>query len=159
MRGCVDALFKHGRRATLKQRRALQITLVSALLYIAVVLSLTLIPPYVLLNAFGSLPDSALFRGIPFLLLMLCACTGVVYGGLSGHFVTFGDIIRACIAWPIRLAGYYVIMLPIAEFLACLAYVCPNLPAMHPLWEAVGFAIYALPLLSYLHLNPKRPAQ
>lgn len=155
LKGCKDALSRHGRRTSLKQRRALQITLLAAILYVAVVLSLTLIPPYTLLNAFGSYHGSALSHGIPFLLLTLCACVGVVYGGLSGHFVTFGDILRGGIAWPTRLAAYYVAMLPAAEFLACLAYVFPDLPSTHPLWEAIGCATYALPLLSFIRLTPK----
>lgn len=155
LEGCADGLCRHGKRSSLKQRRALQITLLIVLLYIAIVLSLTLIPPYVLLNAFGSYHGSALSQGIPIILLTLCACIGVVYGGLSGHLVTFSDILRGGIIWPIRLAAYYVLMLPIAEFLACLAYVFPTLPTLHPLWEAIGCATYVLPMLSFLRLNHK----
>lgn len=159
LKGCTDTLFRRRKRSSLKQRRALQITLLFILLYIAIALSLTLFPPYVLLNAFGSYHDSALSHGIPFLLLTLCACIGVVYGGLSGHFVTFSDILRGGIIWPIRLAGYYVLMLPIAEFLSCLAYVCPSLQTMHPLWEVICCAIYILPLLSLFRLTPKHDLQ
>jgi len=135
---------------TLKQQRALQFTLLTTLLLIALLAALTLIPPYILLNAFGTLPHSALSQGAPILLLLLCTSIGIVYGGLSGRFLSFTDILHACTHWPTHLASCYATMLLAAELLACIAYVWPSIQLHHPLWLSLQTLLYTLPFLHVL---------
>lgn len=142
-------------RPTLKQQRALQLTFLLLLLLLAILAALTLIPPYILLSAFGTFADSALAAGLPVLLLLLLASIGIVYGGLSGQFLSFADVLRACAHWPTRLASQYATMLLAAELIACIAYVCPSVQHHPLLWLLLQIFLYALPFLHYFLIQTR----
>lgn len=149
--GIFAALWTMARRTvprlTLKQRRALQFSAVTALALLALLLWLTAFPPYVLLSAFGTFHGSALEQGLPALCCLACACVGMVYGGLSGRFLTMADFLRSCHVWVSRLAAYFVVMLLVAELLGCVDYVIPALGEQQPLRRDIAIVCYGVPLL------------
>lgn len=140
---------------TLKQQRALQFTLLTSLLLLATLAVLTLIPPYILLSAFGTFTHSPLAQGAPILLLLLCASIGIVYGGLSGRFLSFSDVLRACTHWPTLLARCYATMLLAAELLACIAFVWPSIHLHRLLWTTLQILLYTLPFLHFFILKTR----
>ena len=80
---------------TYRQRIALRTTLVVAMLYAAVILSMTAVPHAVLLSATGQLFPSAFSRAlVPVFAFGLCLVS-FVYGLMSGRFDTLGDAITS----------------------------------------------------------------
>lgn len=90
--GIADCL-RH--RPTLKQQRALLFAFVALLAIVVGVGSLTVLPPYILLNFFGSTDHSPLMESLPGLIFLTIETVACVYGFTSGKMVTIEDFSEA----------------------------------------------------------------
>lgn len=118
--GLLNSLRAH---ATLKQRRALSLTMFVLLLIVLVILALV-VPPYgVLLSPFGTVARSPLLRGLFGALCLAAIILGTVYGLASGRFANIADVTRACIAIPRLLLPLLPLLIIASQIYACIIYV------------------------------------
>ncbi|NLV52597.1 MAG: hypothetical protein GXY64_04965 [Bacteroidales bacterium] len=105
---------------SLKQRRSLQITGISALILLLSFSLLILLPDAVLLSAFGTIKNSAFSKGFYGLLACLVFFIGNVYGYTSGRFTTMNDFVQAHVSMFSSVSRYFVLLFLSSQLIACL---------------------------------------
>ena len=148
------------RKATLKQRRALQAAAIVFVLSTALLLLFTFMPGSLLLSSFGTFAHSPLLYGLYPIILGIFALTGITYGYLSGRFLNAADILRATTALSVRIAGFFVSVLFASQFIACLQYVFPDFTLFRTdhLLAPLYILFYYLPLVVAIILKEKGKA-
>lgn len=114
--------FSKASRSSLKRRRALILTGVVFALFVVAVSLLTFIPHAVLLSAFGTIGESPFAQGLLGLFFMGCMITGCSYGLFSGRFASLRDVLKAQMLLLVNSSSHFVLMLFVAELLACVDY-------------------------------------
>ncbi|WP_294630512.1 AbgT family transporter [uncultured Bacteroides sp.] len=105
-----------------KERRAIVISVIVAIIYVGLVLWLTFSSYGILRGVNGGLMHSPFIAGILFLLSLGVGITGMVYGFSSGRYRTDNDVIEG-LTQPIKLLGvYFVIAFFAAQMFACFEY-------------------------------------
>ncbi|MDL0102381.1 AbgT family transporter [Campylobacter felis] len=105
-----------------KEKRAMILASLGALLYVAVVLVMILPQDSLFRNAeTGSFIKSPFIVGIIFFVFFLLAIPGVIYGFLSGSFKTSTDVVNAMSEGMKTMAMYLVIIFFAAQFISLFA--------------------------------------
>jgi aminobenzoyl-glutamate transport protein len=103
---------------TAVQRRALRVTGLVALAYIAVLVLIMLPVGSPLRGEGGSVVDSPLFRGMAFLLGIFFALVGTVYGRMTGTLAGARDVVASMTEGAKSMAPILVLFFAISQFLA-----------------------------------------
>jgi aminobenzoyl-glutamate transport protein len=103
---------------TAVQRRALRVTGLVALAYIAALVLIMLPEGSPLRGEGGSVVDSPLFRGMAFLLGIFFALVGTVYGRMTGTIAGARDVISSMTEGAKSMAPILVLFFAISQFLA-----------------------------------------
>ena len=106
-----------------RQRVALRTTLVLALLYVAAVLALTLVPHAVLLSATGRLFPSPFSRAVVPIVSFGVLLTSVAYGWASGHYRSSSAVIAAMSSGIAAAAPLFVLYIVLVQFYESLCFV------------------------------------
>ncbi|MDL0147330.1 AbgT family transporter [Campylobacter felis] len=105
-----------------REKRAMILASLGALLYVAVVLVMILPQDSLFRNAeTGSFIKSPFIVGIIFFVFFLLAIPGVIYGFLSGSFKTSTDVVNAMSEGMKTMAMYLVIIFFAAQFISLFA--------------------------------------
>ena len=113
----------HRRRLSYRQRFAMRMTLLSALLLLALWLALLMSSQSVLLSAVGGWFPSSFSRGlIPILAFIVTACS-LVYGSFSGNFSSLAEAFRALYHGPVIAAPFVPIYILTMMFVSSLIFV------------------------------------
>ena len=105
-----------------KERRALTMAALVALLYMALIFCLTFTSFGILRGVNGGLIHSPFIAGILFLISLGIGLTGMTYGFSSGRYRKDEDVINA-LAQPMKMLGvYFVIAFFAAQMFACFEY-------------------------------------
>ena len=139
--GILGAFRSH---ISLKQRRALQITGLSVVVFLILFSLLLLLPDPILLSAFGTFHNSAFSKGFFGLLACLAIFVGNVYGYTSGRFTTMRDFMQAHASLFAAIPNYFVILFLASQFVNCLDYT-----GILPLLGDNGTVLYILKGLLY----------
>ncbi len=134
----------HKGSVSLKQRRALMMTLIMLALFAIILSFLIFAPGAILLSAFGKYESSALSHGMWGLVTVLVIILSNVYGYSSGKLVTKSDFTAAHTYLVSDCAGCFITMFLSAEVLACLKYtglLCEDTIAV------LSYILYIVPLL------------
>ena len=154
---CISTLIESGllaprgktrRKRSLRERKALQAVAVLVLLIVIVLGAMLVSASPLILSPLGRFSGSPLQHSALPLALLLLTLLALVYGISAGRFLSFGDVLRACVLFLIRYPTYVLSVFTGAQLLAALRYALPTLSATTFLTaEAV---VYGLPLLLYL---------
>lgn len=108
---------------SLKQKRAMSITLLVASLILLLVLGLTFIGDGVLLSPFGSISNSPLSDGLIWIIYVAVILLANIFGYTSGRFMTLADMLAADTSF-IRSGKYdFLVYVMIAELCGCITFV------------------------------------
>lgn len=118
---CTPRFWQRSRRS-LKKLRALQITSLILVLLLLLALYFVITPSSPLLSAFGHFFRSPLYNGLYSLILLTLTLLSIVYGGLSGRFLSLFDIVLAITCLPARMGGYFVSLFIASQLIACIHY-------------------------------------
>ena len=108
---------------SIKQKRAMQITIVAIVVYCLTIFCLLFTSHAVLLSAFGTLRESAFQQGAYGLLLLGIIIAGNLYGYFSGTFSSVKDSISAHTSLILRVSQYFVTAFVASEFVGSMYYV------------------------------------
>ncbi|MCD8236563.1 MAG: AbgT family transporter [Prevotellaceae bacterium] len=108
--------------SSLKQKRALLLTLIMLAVFCLLILSLVTLPGAILLNSFGTLHNSPFTKSVPGLLLVATLIAGNGYGYMAGRFTTMHDVILAHTKLVNAVSGYFLTMFMAAQFIGCAKY-------------------------------------
>ena len=108
------------RGGTLKQHRALSVTILIAVVLFVVLFLLTIGGNGVLMSPFGTIAGSPFLAGLVGLVLIGLILLADVFGYTSGRFGGMTDIIIADVSVIRRLSYYFAGYVLAAEFCACL---------------------------------------
>jgi len=137
---------KSPNRLTLKQRRALQFTAITAILLILFFILLITQQKQILLSPLGTLPGSPLLHAILPIVALFFAVIGIVYGTACGLYNSLSDILSAAAFYFAHIPTYFITHLFAAQLIATIFYLFPNSPIPHlPLQ-----LLYYIPLLLHL---------
>ena len=139
---------------SLKQKRALQITGISAATILLFFSMLLFLPNALLLSAFGTIEDSAFTKGLYGLVACYIIIVGNVYGYTSGRFIRISDFIHAHTRIFSVVANYFVILFLASQFVCCLEFT--DVFSLFSSGETCLFAfrcfLYYAPLVLYIVL-------
>ncbi len=116
----LSSLFHH--RPTPKEKRALFFALLMLVMNIFAIAALTFLPPYILLNFFGSLLSSPLTDSIPGLLFVAIETTGCTYAYTSGRMTTIQDFSVAHSSFINLLSPLFIHLFLIAQIIGWMGY-------------------------------------
>ena len=106
-----------------RHRVALRTIFVVAVLYVAVIVSLTAVPHAVLLSATGQLVPSAFSRALVSIVTFGICLVSVVYGLMSGRFETLSDAVDSLSYGIAKAAPLFILYVFIVQFLHSLLFV------------------------------------
>lgn len=133
-------------RWTLKQRRALTLTTVVAILLLTLLLCLTFLGSGILLSPFGGLASSPLLDGILALFLVAVIILSDTFGYASGRFEGLADMIYADVYLIHHRSYYFMGYVLAAELCGCLRFA--GLLDNDSFWSIPAqIALYLIPLI------------
>ena len=131
---------------SIKQKRAMQITIVAIVVYCLTIFCLLFTSHAVLLSAFGTLRESAFQQGAYGLLLLGIIIAGNLYGYFSGTFSSVKDSISAHTSLIFRISPYFVTAFVASEFVGSMNYVFEIGDGMS---NFIDFIVFYVPLFLY----------
>ena len=131
---------------SIKQKRAMQITIVAIVVYCLTIFCLLFTSHAVLLSAFGTLRESAFQQGAYGLLLLGIIIAGNLYGYFSGTFSSVKDSISAHTSLILRISPYFVTAFVASEFVGSMYYVFVIGDGMS---NFIDFIVFYVPLFLY----------
>jgi p-aminobenzoyl-glutamate transporter AbgT len=131
---------------SIKQKRAMQITIVAIVVYCLTIFCLLFTSHAVLLSAFGTLRESAFQQGAYGLLLLGIIIAGNLYGYFSGTFSSVKDSISAHTSLILRISPYFVTAFVASEFVGSMNYVFEIGDGMS---NFIDFIVFYVPLFLY----------
>lgn len=132
---------------SIKQKRAMQITIVAIVVYCLTIFCLLFTSHAVLLCAFGTLRESAFQQGAYGLLLLGIIIAANLYGYFSGTFSSVKDSISAHTSLILRISPYFVTAFVASEFVGSMNYVFEIGDGMS---NFIDFIVFYVPLFLYL---------
>ena len=149
--GIIGTLRGH---ISLKQKRALQITGISALIIVLLFSLLLFLPNAVLLSALGTFHNSAFSKGFYGILMCFAIFIGNVYGYTSGRFLTMRDFVHGHVAIISHLSNYFVMIFFASQLVGCLDFtgILPLLGDDGTALKLIRGFLYNIPLLFYILL-------
>lgn len=137
--------------ATLKQKRALQITVVSAVLLLALFSLLLFLPDAILLSAFGTIAHSPLSRGLYGLMACFFLFVGSMYGYTSGRFATLRHFVHAHAAFFPALGECVLLLFLSGQLIGSLDYTGMLSMSGTGAWvlQTLKIALFYIPPLLY----------
>ena len=140
---------------SIKQKRAMQITIVAIVVYCLTIFCLLFTSHAVLLSAFGTLRESAFQQGAYGLLLLGIIIAGNLYGYFSGTFSSVKDSVLAHTSLILRISPYFVTAFVASEFVGSMYYVFEIGDGMS---NFIDFIVFYVPLFLYLaDLHHRKP--
>lgn len=131
---------------SIKQKRAMQITIVAIVVYCLTIFCLLFTSHAVLLSAFGTLRESAFQQGAYGLLLLGIIIAGNLYGYFSGTFSSVKDSVLAHTSLILRISPYFVTAFVASEFVGSMYYVFEIGDGMS---NFIDFIVFYVPLFLY----------
>ena len=131
---------------SIKQKRAMQITIVAIVVYCLTIFCLLFTSHAVLLSAFGTLRESAFQQGAYGLLLLGIIIAGNLYGYFSGTFSSVKDSVLAHTSLILRISPYFVTAFVASEFVGSMYYVFVIGDGMS---NFIDFIVFYVPLFLY----------
>ncbi len=107
----------------LKQKRAYMVVAMLAMVFMAIAITLYLLPGNMLMTAFGTFRNSPLQHGIIPIILMSVIALAVTFGYASGRFVNFEDMMKAMVKLIVNIAEYFITFIIAAQLFAVIDYV------------------------------------
>lgn len=145
---CVRQLLHDApHRLTLRQRRAVQFTLLSAALMLAAGAGVVLMPESPLLSVTGHYEGSPLQHNLAALLLLLLFALSLIYGMLSGRFTSVPDALASSVQLLSRMSYCFAGILAAAQLVCLVGFVFPLEGTLSCLTPLLGGALYGCPLL------------
>lgn len=117
-----DILKLFNGHISLKQKRALQTTLIIVAIVLGIFSTFLFLPNAVLLSAFGTISNSPFSKGLYGLVVCLSILIANVYGYTSGKFVTLEDFINAHSSFIKKAGFYFIFVFFSSQFVQCLDY-------------------------------------
>ena len=155
-----SGLFNVGSKGlSLKQGRALLITLFVAALMATGLLMFVFMPGSVLLSATGSMVDSPLSKGLPAFVVVCVIVLSVVYGLLSGRYLSLSDIVASHTGLTRYCAPFFFHAFVAAQLVALLKYSnFFSLTGNEETWLLwLDILLYYLPFLLYVAAGLAKP--
>lgn len=147
-------LHAFNKRASLKCKRALSLSILVFVLLCLTVALMTLLPDAVLRNSFGSISDSpftcGLFGEVCVIVLVVCN----VYGVSSGNFTNLDDTLKVHVALLGRCLDYFISMALVGELMGCLDYT-GLLQRSSSWYDVAAWCLYLVPLCLSLSCKKK----
>jgi p-aminobenzoyl-glutamate transporter AbgT len=131
---------------SIKQKRAMQITIVAIVVYCLTIFCLLFTSHAVLLSAFGTLRESAFQQGAYGLLLLRAIIAGNLYGYFLGTFSSVKDSVLAHTSLILRISPYFVTAFVASEFVGSMYYVFEIGDGMS---NFIDFIVFYVPLFLY----------
>lgn len=133
---------------SLKQKRALQTTIITVVIVLCVFSSFLLMPNAILLSAFGTISNSPFSKGVYGLIVCLFILIANVYGYTSGKFVTLDDFVNAHSSFIKKTGFYFIFVFFSSQFIQCLDYthILAVLGDNGVVLEIIKCVLYYLPL-------------
>jgi p-aminobenzoyl-glutamate transporter AbgT len=131
---------------SIKQKRAMQISIVAIGVYCVTIFCLLFTSHAVLLSAFGTLRESAFQQGAYGLLLLGIIIAGNLYGYFSGTFSSVKDSVLAHTSLILRISPYFVTAFVASEFVGSMYYVFEIGDGMS---NFIDFIVFYVPLFLY----------
>lgn len=138
---------------TIKQSYALRVTLIAAVLILALIGLLLFLPKALLLSSFGTIENSPFSHGAFGLLILFFIAIGSLYGFISGRFLRLHDFIHSLTSIFRTASSYFLLLFLSSQFITCLDYTDLILlftQREHLVLTILTIALYYLPLLAFL---------
>ena len=107
---------------TLKERRALILSLLTFIIYTLIIFSITIAPWTLLRNVMGTLSYSPFSQGIYYIISLGIGLVGMVYGMASGQMRNDKDVVYSMSYLFARCSDYFVVLFFVVQFFTCLEY-------------------------------------
>lgn len=115
-------LLTRRKALTLKERRALILSLLTFIIYTLIIFSITIAPWTLLRNVMGTLKHSPFSQGIYYIISIGIGLVGMVYGMASGQIRNDKDVVRGMSYLFARCSNYFVVLFFVVQFFICLEY-------------------------------------
>lgn len=122
MCGVMARALQPKQRISRKERRALVLAGITLFIYILSLLAAAFMPGTLLRSVVGTLANSPLLDGIPFIASLGVGLTGLVFGYAADRFRTDRDVVRAMSCLISRHATYFIELFFIVQFFTSLEY-------------------------------------
>lgn len=126
---------------TLKQRRALQFSVLVLIISLVAIAAAVFMPSSVLLSSFGRFAGSPIAAGLPALMLLVVVLVSITFGFLSGRFLTASDMLSAAAHIPAAAARVLPVLFLTSQLIGCYAYIFTTPPAI------VSILLYVAPVV------------
>lgn len=142
------------RHISLKQKRALQITLIFTAIFSLLFSLLLLLPNAILLSAFGDLYNSPLQKGLFGIIVLYMLLIGNIYGYTSGRFANMNDLVLAHVSIFNIMSPYFIILFMASQFVCCLDFsnILSLIGNEEALLSIITSIVYYVPLVLYIFL-------
>ena len=115
-------LITRRKALTLKERRALILSLLAFIIYTLIIFSITVAPWTLLRNVMGTLSHSPFTQGIYYIISIGIGLAGMVYGMVSGQMRNDKDVVRGMSYLFARCSSYFIVLFFVVQFFICLDY-------------------------------------
>ena len=146
------------KKASLKQKRALSLSLLVLAIMMVVIACMVLIPNAILLSPFGTLADSPFSQGLLGIICVAIVVVGNVYGLSSGRFFSLTDTIKAHVSLLIPCLPCFLSMMLTAILKESMIY-SNVIPMQSTLFSVLSWCLYLFPFavqLLYLFKSKKK---
>lgn len=109
-------------RISQKEKRALFFSFVVFLINIAAIAALTFLPPYILLNFFGTFSSSPLTDSIPGFIFITLETTCCTYAYTSGKMTTIQDFSVAHSSLIVKFSPFFIHLFVISQIIGWLGF-------------------------------------
>lgn len=139
---------------SLKQKRALQITIISMVVFALLFSLMLFLPNAILLSAFGDLNNSPLMKGLFGIIIIFLLLVGNVYGYTSGRFTNLNDFVSAHLYIFNTISPYFLILFFSSQFICCLEFtnILSFFGDEQAIISAMRLLMYYAPLATYVLL-------
>ena len=132
------------KKASLKQKRALSLSLLVLTIMMVVIACMVLLPNAILLSPFGTLADSPFSQGLLGIICVAVVVVGNVYGLSSGRFFSLTDTIKAHVSLLIPCLPCFLSMMLTAILKESMIY-SNVIPMQSTLFTVLSWCLYLFP--------------
>ena len=146
------------KKASLKQKRALSLSLLVLTIMMVVIACMVLLPNAILLSPFGTLADSPFSQGLLGIICVAIIVVGNVYGLSSGRFFSLTDTIKAHVSLLMPCLPCFLSMMLTAILKESMIY-SNVIPMQSTLFTVLSWCLYLFPFavqLLYLFKSKKK---
>lgn len=139
-------VIKFRKTRSMKERRALILSVIILVIYILLIFSITVTPWTIFRNVTGTFSNSPFLQGLPYLISLGIGFTGMIFGFVSGRFRTDHEVIQGMGSLIKRYYEYFIILFFVVQFFISLTY------SRLPEWLNIGSTTLHLLFLACCYL-------